>query len=77
MKITCPKCGHETSLVIGGRKRLDIPVNLVCDRIRDTPSAAAAAESLGCSKGYIFGLLKANGLKLKDVRINAGGPGSV
>jgi hypothetical protein len=28
---------------------------------------AAAANELGCSPAYIFGVLKANGLKLKDV----------
>jgi len=27
----------------------------------------AAAQELNCSQGYIFGVLKANGLKLKDV----------
>ncbi len=27
----------------------------------------AAAQALNCSQAYIFGVLKANGLKLKDV----------
>jgi hypothetical protein len=27
----------------------------------------AAAKELSCSEGYIFNVLKANGLKLKDV----------
>jgi len=27
----------------------------------------AAAEELGCSKAYIFKVLKANGLRLEDV----------
>jgi hypothetical protein len=30
-------------------------------------SVAAAANELSCSQGYIFKVLKANGLKLKDV----------
>ena len=28
---------------------------------------AAAAEELGCSKAYIFKVLKDNGLRLKDI----------
>lgn len=33
-------------------------------------AALAAAEKLGCSRGYIFKVLKDNGLKLKDIIAN-------
>jgi len=40
---------------------------VVYEALRAQSSVAAAAEELGCSQGYIFKTLKANGLKLKDV----------
>jgi len=67
MIIQCPNCGEK--IVVGGlgRKRLDIPLKNVYEAIWAHGSVAAAADKLGCSQGYIFKVLKANGLRLKDV----------
>ena len=67
MKITCQKCGETISLNSLGRKPLNIPLIKVCEAVRDSPTAAAAAKLLDCSEGYIFKVLKDNGLKLKNV----------
>jgi DNA-directed RNA polymerase subunit RPC12/RpoP len=67
MKVQCPNCG-ETVVVKGiGRKRLNIPLKNVCEALQARRSVADAAQELGCSPAYIFGILKTNGLKLKDV----------
>ena len=54
-----------------GRKRLNIPLKNVREALQAYHRVDAAAQELGCSQGYIFNLLKANGLKPKDV-INKG-----
>ena len=51
---------------IGGRKPLNIPLKNVCEAIQLHRSVVAAAQELGCSQGYIFNVLKANGLRLRD-----------
>ena len=67
MIVQCPRCGQ--SVVVGGlgRKRLDIPLKNVSDALQAHGSVAAAAQELGCSRGYIFGVLKDNGLKPGNV----------
>lgn len=67
MKIECPNC-HEV-IVVGslGRKPLDMPVIKVCDALRLHSSVQAAAESLGCSRGLVYKILKANGMTPADV----------
>ena len=50
-----------------GRRPLNIVVTKVCDALRLHRSVLVAANSLGCSRAYIYKVLKANGLKLKDV----------
>jgi len=50
-----------------GRKRLNIPLKNVCEALEAHKNVVAAANELNCSQGYIFGVLRANGLKLKDV----------
>lgn len=50
-----------------GRKRLNMPLKNVCESLQTHGSVLGAANDLNCSEGYIFGILKANGLKLKDV----------
>lgn len=67
MIIPCPNCGEPVVVNGLGRRRLDIPLKIVCDALRAHRSTAAAAQELGCSQGYIFKVLKANGLKLKEV----------
>ena len=67
MIIQCPHCG-ELVVVNGlGRKPLNIPLKNVCEALQTHHNIVAAAKELGCSPAYIFGVLKANGLKLKDV----------
>lgn len=67
MIIPCPHCGKPVVVNGLGRKPLNIPLKNVCETLRAYRSVAAAANELNCSQGYIFGVLKANGLKLKDV----------
>ncbi|MBA7599478.1 hypothetical protein ES703_06512 [subsurface metagenome] len=67
MKIVCPKCGEEIKVSGLGRRRLNIPLKNVYESLRAHRNVLAAAKQLGCSQGYIFGLLKINGLKVKDV----------
>ena len=67
MIVQCPNCG-ETVVVGGlGRKAFNMPVTKVCDALKLYRSVLAAANSLGCSRAYIYKVLKAGGLKLKDV----------
>ena len=67
MIIQCPKCGEKVTVNGLGRKPLNISLKNVCEALRAHGSVAAAANELGCSQGYIFGVLKANELKLKDI----------
>jgi len=67
MIIPCPHCGKPVVVSGLGRKPLNIPLKNVCETLREYRSVVAAANELNCSQGYIFGVLKANGLKLKDV----------
>ena len=67
MIVQCPHC-HKTVTVNGlGRKPLNIPLKNICEALRAYRSIGAAAQELNCSQGYIFAVLKANGLKVKDV----------
>ena len=67
MKVKCPHCGKSVAIKGLGRKRLNIPLKNVCESLQAHKNVVAAANELNCSQGYIFGVLKANGLKLKDV----------
>ena len=67
MKVQCPNCGETVEVKGIGRKPLNIPLKNVCDAIQTHRSVVDAAQELGCSQAYIFGVLKTNGLKLKDV----------
>ena len=67
MKIECPNCGKSVEVNGLGRKRLNIPLKNICDALQAHKNVSSAAQELGCSPAYIFGVLKANGLKLKDV----------
>lgn len=65
--VKCPHCG-KTVVVNGlGRKRLNIPLKNICDALRTHRGIKSAARELGCSPAYIFGKLKANGLKYKTL----------
>ncbi len=67
MIIPCPHCGKSVVVNGLGRKPLNIPLKNVCECLKEHGSVGAAAQELGCSQGYIFGVLKVNRLKLKDV----------
>lgn len=67
MIVQCPNCGESVVVNGLGRKPLNIPLKNVCDALQRHSSVVAATRELGCSQGYIFGVLKDNGLKLKDV----------
>ena len=67
MIVQCPYCGGTVVVNGLGRKPLNIPLKNVCEVLRTRRSVAAAAQDLNCIEGYIFKVLKANGLKLKDV----------
>ncbi len=68
--VQCPNCGKSVMVNGLGRKRLNIPLKNVCESLRAHHNVLVAAKELSCSQGYIFSLLKTNGLKVKDV-INA------
>jgi len=66
--ITCPKCGAKIRVKgAGGRKPLVIPVKIVCDKLRLYRDVGAVAKELGCSRGYIYKVLKEQGTSPKDV----------
>ena len=67
MKVQCPHCGQSVVVNGLGRRRLNIPLKNVSECLLKHRSVVTAANELGCSPAYIFGILKANGLKLKDV----------
>jgi hypothetical protein len=50
-----------------GRRPLNIVVTKVCDALRLYRSVLAAANELGCSRAYIYKVLKANGLTVAGV----------
>lgn len=67
MKVLCPHCGESVVVNGLGRKPLNIPLKIVCDALRAHSSVVEVANELKCSQGYIYNVLKVNGLKLKDV----------
>ena len=67
MIVRCPHCGKDVVVNGLGRKPLNIPLKNVLESLRAHRSVTAAAQGLGCSPSYVFGVLKAKGLKLKDI----------
>ena len=67
MIVQCPKCGEKVVVNGLGRRRLNIPLKNVYEALWAHSSVEEAANELRCSQGYIYNILKANGLKLKDV----------
>ena len=60
MKAICPHCGNLVEVGGLGRKRLEIPVKNVYDALAKFSNITLAAESLGCSRGYIYKVLAEN-----------------
>ena len=67
MLIKCPHCGGKIAVNGLGRKAFIMPVIKVCDALRLHRSIPAAAESLGCSRGLIYKVLKQHGMTPADV----------
>ena len=67
MIVKCPYCGKEVTIKGLGRKPLNIPLKNVLESLQALRSVTAAARELGCSPSYIFGVLKVNGLKPKEI----------
>ena len=67
MNVQCPNCGHYVAVNGLGRKRLNIPLKNILESLQTHRSVTSAARELGCSEAYIYGVLKDNGLKLKDL----------
>jgi len=67
MKVQCHHCGQIIVIQGLGRKPFDMPVTKVYDALRFCQSVPATAEKLGCSRAYIYKVLKANGLTPADV----------
>ena len=65
MLAQCPYCGKSVSVNGLGRKPLNIPLKIVCEALQTHGNVVAAAQKLDCSQGYIFNVLKANGVKLQ------------
>jgi len=65
MKIKCPNCGELVVIHGFGRRPLNVSVIEVCDALRRCHSVKAAADELGCSRGYIYKVLKTAGLALQ------------
>lgn len=63
MIIQCPHCGGSVPVSgMLGRPRLSIPVKKVYDSLSACRSVEQAAQKLGCSRGYVYKVLKENGL---------------
>jgi len=67
--VLCPHCGKPVVVNGFGRPRLNIPVNKVYGALQRHHSVTAAARELGCSRGYIYKVLKHTGYKVKNSRL--------
>ncbi len=67
MIVYCPNCGKSVVVNGLGRKSLNMSVTKVYDALRLHRSVLAAANELGCSRAYIYKVLKADGLTPADV----------
>ena len=65
--VTCQYCGKVAATLLLGRPASNIGVTKVCDALRLYRSVSVAAEKLGCSRAYIYKVLKAEGLTAKDI----------
>jgi len=67
MLVRCPHCGQPVVVNGLGRKAFNMPVTNVYDALWLRRSVLAAANELGCSRAYIYKVLKANGMTPADV----------
>jgi len=59
--VECPHRGRPVVVNGFGRRPLNIPVTKVYDALHRHHSVTAAARELGCSRGYIYKILKDSG----------------
>ena len=69
MIVACPHCGKSVVVNGFGRPRLNIPVKKVYDALQLHHSVTAAAIELGCSRGYIYKVLKHRGCDVKTGKL--------
>jgi hypothetical protein len=69
MIIQCPACGKSVMVNGLGRKAFNMPVTKVCDALLLRHNVLGAANELGCSRAYIYKVLKANGLTAEKVLV--------
>jgi hypothetical protein len=74
MLVHCPHCGKPVVVNGLGRRRLSIPLKNICESLNAHRDVAAAADELDCSEAYIYAVLKANGLRVKDAIWETGAP---
>jgi hypothetical protein len=67
MIVKCPHCGKKVTVNGLGRKPLNIPLKNVLESLQAHRNVTAAAQELGCSPSHLFAVLKANGLRLREV----------
>lgn len=66
--IVCPRCGAKVPIAYSsGRKPLGYNVNFIYDTLRRLRSIQGAAKELGCSRGYIYKVLKDQGVTLEQL----------
>ena len=65
MIVQCPHCGKSVVVNGLGRKPLCLGVKKICDALGDSSTVRQAAEKLGCSRGYIYRVLKGHGMSPK------------
>jgi transcriptional regulator of acetoin/glycerol metabolism len=66
MKVLCPHCGQWFNTRISGRKPYNKDVIKVCDALRFNGNVSTTANKLGCSRAYIYKVMKSNGLAVGD-----------
>lgn len=67
MLVECPHCGKSVEVGGLGRKKLNHSVKNVCDALLKYCSVTETAKQLGCSRAYIYKVLKTNGLGSKGM----------
>ena len=67
MLVQCPHCGGTVAVNGFGRRPLNIAVIKVCDALRLHRNVLGTANELGCSRAYIYKVLKADGLTPANV----------
>ena len=75
-EIPCPHCGLMVPMKgLGGRPPLTIDVIAVCDALKSAGGVGPAARNLGCSRAYIYKVLKQANLDARKVIPNGDGGG--